>query len=86
MIEIYSVTKEGKDLDAISVNAVLSTIYNPIVPSNQIGESLISYKRGEDHFTVSEEKGKTSLSGKISSDLIDKLKKYGLELNLGGKK
>lgn len=81
MDQYYFVTKNGKDIDFLSVNAVFSTIYAPIVPIKSSGKDIVCYEKGENKFMVTKEMEKTIISGQLSNSLLNKLTGYGLELN-----
>ena len=79
-MKIYFIDKEGKPIDAFSLNAIFSAIYTPIVPvDHSMGKNYLHYKKGGNDFFVGEENGKSFVDGEISSNLIKKLQSYGVE-------
>lgn len=78
----YEVRKNNKNMDFLDVNATLSTIYSPIVPSEKLGDNKIQYKRRNDKFYVSKnDSGKTMINGIISKSLREKLNEHNITLN-----
>lgn len=80
MSERYRVTKDGKDLESIYVEAVLSSMHTPIVPMTTITKGSTHYKKFDSDFNIFGHEKETIFSGKISNDLANRLKEYGLEL------
>jgi hypothetical protein len=75
----YLIKRNGKDINSLDLNGILSTIYGPIVPSNKRMESVF-YEKDENKFEVRPFEEGSTISGKISLELISQLASFGISL------
>jgi hypothetical protein len=83
MSEKFYAIKEEKALPFSDVNAIFSAMYTPHTPtSSGQNDPIKHYQKGEDNFSVTNNENGALLEGKISPTLINRLKGFGVALNI----